>query len=588
MRKKYDIELFNEIMIEAYENQELNTDFAKHFFESYLSGERSFYQKHIKETKKYEDSWIKDIESYLPSLMRITKNMKSQLKYEEEIIPIEKTKRVNSDSIRYLSTNTKYLKEVDEDEYLPEKILTNIGEIEYGIYENRFIMTLIARLRDYTYERLKVLKMGIFDRRKIHLNTTSDFVFANDEYTIKLDIEKVEYLKDPTHDSHNENIYEQAQRLYKYIASLMNSPFYKQLKRFKKVKPPIIKTQIMLKNADFKKAYLLWLYLDQHTEMGFNYEAQSLDKSLTELYQMNLARISMGMVGTVLAHDNVDEESSYTYNEYKRTIESKILLKLPDEPLLEDMEDDDLLSNFDNDKYLNDIKNSLEDNLIDINESYTPNHNPIISNALSKSINLQNKLYDDYLKLNSEDFSLIKNVEDRIKKIKEKQELAALIAKMKQDDLKNTLALEQEWNKELHKAYSELMDLENSNYKEETNRLTATEKLALTKEMDALISREKLSFLAEYSKEKEEIERLKEKLNKDYINLKNKLKAKQEKEILKSKEKIKNEILKEKIKQHDQLKKENAKKLSDIKSKKESMLKEHQDKFSDLNNQFKK
>lgn len=587
MRKKYDIELFNEILIEAFENQELNTDFAKHFFESYLAGTRTYYQKHIKETKKYDDSWITEIESYLPSLMRITKNMKSQLKYEEEIIPIEKTKRVNSESIRYLSTNTKYLKEVDEDEYLPEKILTNIGEIEYGIYENRFIMTLISRLRDYTFERLKILKMGMFDRRKIHLNTDAGFVFANDEYKLKIDLEKIEYLNESTEDRHNTMVYKKAEKLYKYISSLMNSSFYKHLKRYKKVKAPIIKTQIMLKNTDFKTAYLLWLYLDQHTEMDFNYEATSLDKDFTDLYQMNLARIAMGMIGTVLAHDNVNQESDYTYNEYKRSVESKVLVKLPNENLLSDESDDDLLANFDNDKYLNGIRNSFVETTEEV-KTIKPNYNQVIKQSLTKGMQLQNKLYEDHLQLNPNDFQEVKDLNERINTIKQKQELALEIARLKEEELRRSLELEKTWNEELQKAYDELMKLETKNEEIETSRLTATEKLALMKEIDALISREKLGFLSEYSKQKEEIERLKEKLSKDYQNLKTKLKEKQEKAILKEKEKIKKELLKDKIDHHNKMKAENDKKLKDMQNKKEAMLKEHQEKVEALNKEYKK
>ena len=171
-----------------------------------------------------------------------------------------------------------------------------------------------------------------------------------------------------------------------------------------------MKTQIMLKNPDFKTAYLLWLYLDQHQEMDFNYEATSVDKTFTELYQMNLARIYMGMVGTVLAHDNIEQESEYTYNQYKRTIESKILLSLPDEIALSDISDDELLSNFDKDEYLNQIKLSLEDNLEEIKEQIeNPNYKPLFHDALSNSINLQNKLYEAYLKISPNELSLIKD-----------------------------------------------------------------------------------------------------------------------------------------------------------------------------------
>ena len=58
-----------------------------------LYRENKFYQKEQIESLKFDDKWIKAIESYFPSINRITINLKSTLKMQSEIIPIEKPKK---------------------------------------------------------------------------------------------------------------------------------------------------------------------------------------------------------------------------------------------------------------------------------------------------------------------------------------------------------------------------------------------------------------------------------------------------------------------------------------------------------------
>src|SRR5690625_1083347 len=113
------------------------------------------------EYKKFTEDWIVNIESFFPSLNQIIRNLRNTLKYEEEILPIERTRRTNSESIRHLLRNTRYIREVNEEEIIPDKILNTVSEIDYGIYENKFIMTLLDRLHTYLLNRLETIKQNI-------------------------------------------------------------------------------------------------------------------------------------------------------------------------------------------------------------------------------------------------------------------------------------------------------------------------------------------------------------------------------------------------------------------------------------------
>lgn len=60
--------------------------------------------------------------------------------------------------------------------------------------------------------------------------------------------------------------------LDKYRA-LKGTGLYQAVAKLKDVVPPIMKTNIILHNPDFKIAYNLWLYIDRTTEVGYNVQS---------------------------------------------------------------------------------------------------------------------------------------------------------------------------------------------------------------------------------------------------------------------------------------------------------------------------
>ena len=137
MKKTSDLKKFHQLLNDTYYELEKDEEFPNVFFQAFLSGESTLYQKSVSEIKTFHEDWIGTIESYFPSLDKITKNAKSGLRYDQEVTAIEKAKKTNSDSVRHLAANTHLIKEIRENnEVVPHKILTTQAEIEYGIYEN--------------------------------------------------------------------------------------------------------------------------------------------------------------------------------------------------------------------------------------------------------------------------------------------------------------------------------------------------------------------------------------------------------------------------------------------------------------------
>ena len=136
-------------------------------------------------------------------------------------LPIEKTRRTNPESIRHLIQNTRYIREVvDEDGIIPEKVLNNLSEIEYGIYENRFIMTLICRLNDYLSNRLKTIKEHMHGFKETNFDLSNEFHLNNANYELSVSLKALEEMDSKEIDEHNHRVYERVEEAYKIVSRM--------------------------------------------------------------------------------------------------------------------------------------------------------------------------------------------------------------------------------------------------------------------------------------------------------------------------------------------------------------------------------
>ncbi|VEU83235.1 hypothetical protein [Acholeplasma hippikon] len=570
MNARYDIELFNEMLYEAFKKQDEETDFAKYLDNALRSGEKTLYQKHSTERKKYDDTWINVIESYLPSIDKITRNVKSQLKFEEEIIPIEKTKRVNSQSIRHLSTNTKYLRETESLDLMPLKVLTNIGEIEYGIYENRFIMTLIARLKDYTFERLKLIKEALYANRKMNFLAENNFEFIDANYKVKIEVSKEEKFRQKKEDDHNEAVYQKAENLYKHITVLTNSTFYKQMSKYKKVTPPIIKTQVILKNPDFKSAYFLWLFLDQNYKLDYNFEAETHNKRFTDYYKENINKLFMHAVSLTLSNDTQYQSVDQIEYQIKKEVPAKILKNLHTEITLDDKYADVVENQAMNEYFLQKIKSQTSKNSVEYKGDLR-SQKVHLKTALTDIFNIQNSLYEDILAYNSDTdlFTKLYEAKSLDKKLEiayKKQAIASIVRDVKLEDLRRHLSLERKWNEELKKLYKEIEKNEANSLNERIKKYTIDNKEKLDKAI-------KRKLALENKKLSNELKREKDKLLRERLKLEKALKEKRKKLALKEKnERLKIQAKLEKQKALE-LEKKLAKQKKTFDAKKEGLAK---------------
>lgn len=211
-----------------------------------------------------DTSWIDMLEESIPYLDNIIRNPRRFIVQEEDIIPIEKTKKITEESIKHLAKHTSLIQDVDKDGMVqPLKLLNVYKEETIDLYENRFIFSLLTNLKIFLDEQLKRDEQALKSKYeritkydgvtklpgetvKVNLTLTSDFAESGDE------IRKSEINK------------ERISNIVEVVNDFLGTQFIRSLKGATPVRSPIRKTNVILKDQNFKKAVELWEFLEKY------------------------------------------------------------------------------------------------------------------------------------------------------------------------------------------------------------------------------------------------------------------------------------------------------------------------------------
>ena len=563
MKKVSDLRKFHEQLNQVYYELEREEEFPNHFYQALLSGENEIYQKSIQESKVFHEDWIETIESYFSSLDKITRDPKSGLKYLQEVVQIEKAKKVNSDSIRHLAANTQLIKEVRNGDVIPKQILTTQAEIEYAIYENRFIKTLVDRLFDFVNRRYDLVRSNVETYNSKFFNLKSNFDMRESNISLEIDLKIKDTIDDDKLAKANRELLSKIQSLLKRVNGIRVSPFMEGLKLAKPIVPPIMKTSIILKNVDYNNCYNLWLYLDRYNMLNFDVDVKEQNLSLDRYYLRNVYQSALTAFTTVYGNQKALEDH-YQYldiEEYKRKspkIVKKTLTELMTSPDPYTMEDNQI-----NQFFLEQNKKLLEERINEAMET-SSNYEVALRKALRDTIAISNALFKDFFDLEEdadrEDLFFSRMVkidlDQELLKAKDRARVARVIRETKEVDYNNAIRLEKRMlknivgiNKEIQKglkkrsieeakkqAIEERIKHERKNL--EKNQLALSEYLEFVAEQKKLLeedSREmqekiKLEEKRIRDEEKKIIEPEKKKALKKYNEELKKIKARQQKE----------------------------------------------------------
>lgn len=216
------------------------------------------------EKPKMEVLWMDKIEKTIPYIENILAAPTRLIINEEEVVKIEKIKKVTVESIKHLSRNAGFIEDVDEKgDVKPGKLLNVFKEETLNTYENRFIFTLIQKMRAIVVrEKNKLLKEKLASSKEFkHVDYQGKSYNGKD----KVDIQII-MTSSSESSKRSDEIKEMVNRLKtleKTIGNLMLTTTYQTLEKqnVQLITPPLKKNNVILKNVNFQYAAKLWDFL---------------------------------------------------------------------------------------------------------------------------------------------------------------------------------------------------------------------------------------------------------------------------------------------------------------------------------------
>lgn len=327
-----------------YEELDKRTDedvYGRYLLSRVQGGEKTVYNKTQTEIRNFDMSFLDAIESCYPAILKIMKDPKKSIRYEEEVVAVEKARKVTAETVRHLSSHTHLIKDIKENgDVIPSKVLTTYAEEELAIYENRFIKSLVKRMEMFLERRYEVMKVSLESFETEKLNVTNKFLMSGQEVNVSIDVSIKNDLNtdaDVTKEQYNRLLY-----IREMVQSLKGTEFMRALAKARDVLPPIMKTNIIMHNPDFKLCYGLWLYLDKVDGIATNVDIKEKSYRYTKELEDDINHLTCAALATFIKNRSI--EGIYAHSNLKKAKaekpkESNIDLNLTIEPEHKQTED---------------------------------------------------------------------------------------------------------------------------------------------------------------------------------------------------------------------------------------------------------
>lgn len=210
-------------------------------------------------------SWLEKIEECIPFLDNIIRNPRKFIVQEEEVVPVEKAKKITQETVKHLAQHTNLIQDIDEDGNItPISVLNVHKEETFDLYENRFINSLLQNLYGFVKEKISGSPDGSFSKCERKISFEAETKLQYEKIKISLDME-TSYFEDlVAADPSGLSLSARMERVSMIISDFMKAPFIRELSGALPVRSPIRKTNVILKENNFKKALELWEFIEKY------------------------------------------------------------------------------------------------------------------------------------------------------------------------------------------------------------------------------------------------------------------------------------------------------------------------------------
>lgn len=212
-----------------------------------------------------DDSWVHKVHEYIPYIDNIVRNPRRFIVQEEDIVPIEKTKKVTEESIKHLAQNTGLIQDIDDDGMvMPLKLLNVYKEETIDLYENRFVYSLINNLAHFVKTQLTYEGEDEYSKEFKNVKYSSKLKLKNEDINYSMNININNYEPKFKNRGIEKEYKEKLLKIREVISDFESSLFMKEMRNATPVRSPIRKTNAILKDQDLVKALELWEIIEKY------------------------------------------------------------------------------------------------------------------------------------------------------------------------------------------------------------------------------------------------------------------------------------------------------------------------------------
>ena len=262
--------------------------YFQYLFEMIQAGDNTLEQKNRILHKVVDERWLTVVEEGIEAIFNIVDKPRRFITTSEEVVPVALAKKITADSVRHLSQNTQFVTTNEAGEIMPTRILNVTTEESYDLYENRFVYHLIQRLFAFVDKRTDVIFWSTGDEtcNVMRMESKVDDAYEEISYKVEMTIKNRQSLVE--NDNDNMDIFKRIDRVRRMSRTLRSSSFCEIMNGCAKVHSPIQRTNLMMKDPDYRKCYQLWQFIEGYDEVGYSIEEQDSTLQFDEEYLLQM------------------------------------------------------------------------------------------------------------------------------------------------------------------------------------------------------------------------------------------------------------------------------------------------------------
>lgn len=292
--------------------------YFQYMFEMIQAGDNKLQQVNRVLHKVVDETWLTVVEEGIESIFKIVDKPRRFIATKEEVVPVALAKKISADSVRHLSQNTQFIATNAAGEMQPTKILNVTTEESYDLYENRFVYHLIQRLFAFVDKRTDVIFWATGDEtcNVMSMESKVDDAYEQISYKVEMTVKNKQSLVE--NDTDNMSVFKRIDRVRRMSRVLRQSSFCEIMNGCAKVHSPIQRTNLMMKDPDYRACYKLWQFIESYDEVGFSIEEQDSAMEFDEEY---LLQMYINMITNYTVFKSLIESDPRKMNEI--TVEKK-------------------------------------------------------------------------------------------------------------------------------------------------------------------------------------------------------------------------------------------------------------------------